>query len=183
MIKRQGLSFLFLAQIFGKKHPQSHPLVAMASLLQQHGILHTHTTTFSGRLPLMGKIYLDDHNHNHTSSNKNLAASTSSNGFRIGLSMRSCSDSNKRRLDRNGHGAFAHSYPQQVLPDFEMGRLSDAEIPTGHQASHHGKRLGFPPRPSPEKIVVAVDVDEGISLLLLLNDILLVFPMSPLFKC
>ncbi|KAJ9699409.1 hypothetical protein PVL29_008140 [Vitis rotundifolia] len=114
----------------------------MASLLQQHGLLHT--ATFNDRLPFMGKISLDYNNHNN---NKNLAASTS-NGFRIGLSMRGCSDSNKRRVDRNGHGAFAHSYQQQVLP------------------SHHGKLLGFPLRPLPEKIVVAVDVDEGISILL-----------------
>lgn len=161
MIKRQSVRFLFLARIFGKHphHHHRHRLVVMASLLQHHGLLHT--ATFNDRLPFMGKISLDYNNHNN---NKNLAASTS-NGFRIGLSMRGCSDSNKRRVDRNGHGAFAHSYQQQVLRDFEIG-LPDAGIPTGHGASHHGKLLGFPLRPLPEKIVVAVDVDEGISLLL-----------------
>ncbi|RVW28649.1 hypothetical protein CK203_081336 [Vitis vinifera] len=155
MIKRQSVRFLFLARIFGKHphHHHRHRLVVMASLLQQHGLLHT--ATFNDRLPFMGKISLDYNNHNN---NKNLAASTS-NGFRIGLSMRGCSDSNKRRVDRNGHGAFAHSYQQQVLRDFEIG-LPDAGIPTGHGASHHGKLLGFPLRPLPEKIVVAVDVDE-----------------------
>lgn len=155
MIKRQSVRFLFLARIFGKHphHHHRHRLVVMASLLQQHGLLHT--ATFNDRLPFMGKISLDYNNHNN---NKNLAAS-SSNGFRIGLSMGGCSDSNKRRVDRNGHGAFAHSYQQQVLRDFEIG-LPDAGLPTGHGASHHGKLLGFPLRPLPEKIVVAVDVDE-----------------------
>ncbi|KAJ9675875.1 hypothetical protein PVL29_024708 [Vitis rotundifolia] len=103
----------------------------------------------------MGKISLDYNNHN---DNRNLAASTS-NGFRIGLSMRSCTDSNKKRVDRNGHQAFAYSYQQQVLRDFEIG-LPDAGLPTGHGASHHGKLLGFPLRSLPEKIVVVVDVDE-----------------------
>ena len=164
MIKWPSVSFLFLARIFFGK--RTHPMVAMASFLQQRGILHT--TAFGDRLPPMGKISLDDDNNNNNnhSCNQTLVVASHSNSLRIGLSMRGCSASGKRRVDRNGHGVFAHSYlQQQVLRDFEIG-FPNAELPTGQKDSHHGKLLAFPPRPLPEKIVVAVDVDEGISLLI-----------------
>lgn len=172
MIKRrsESLLLLFRAQIVSKRplHHHCHPLVVVmaASLLQQHRILHT--TAFGEHLPLTGKISLHDSNngHNHT-RNKYLAASTSNcNSLRIRISMKGCSGSNKRTLGSYAHGAFPHSHVQQVLRDFEIERLPDAELPTVHDDSHRGKLLGFPPCPLPEKIVVAVDVDEGISHLL-----------------
>lgn len=158
MIERQSVRVLFLAQIFGKHlhHHHRRPPVVMATLLPQHGLLHT--ATFSDRFPFMWKTSLDTDNNNIHDINKHLVASTS-NCFRVGLSMRGCSDSSKRRVDMNRRGAFAHPYPQQLLRDFEIG-LPDA----GHGASHHGKPLGFPLRSLPDKIVVAVDVDEGIFL-------------------
>jgi hypothetical protein len=56
------------------------------------------------------------------------------------------------------------------LRDFDIGlqdTTASAENATAtanqtqQGASHHGSPLGFPDRPLPDKIVVAVDVDEG----------------------
>lgn len=89
-------------------------------------------------------------------SHENSYFGSSSNAFRIksrlnGLMLRSCFDSNKLTADKKA-GAVA----RYLVGD------TDARLVNGRGSSQTGSPLGFRDNTLPEKIVVAVDVDEGI---------------------
>ena len=67
--------------------------------------------------------------------------------------------------------------PLQLLSVFDLDTatapLSQTQIQTPQESSsRRGSPLGFPDRPLPDKVVVAVDVDEGMFFSLFANDIL-----------
>ncbi|KAK9275874.1 hypothetical protein L1049_023147 [Liquidambar formosana] len=118
------------------------------------------------RFPSLGKVPLD-----------------TTCGFRInagiGLTLKGCIDPpRKRRVDRDGintninnnNNAFQKAqafaplpYPPHLVRDLEIGLDDDRDpvLANGRRgASHRGSPLGFPDHPLPEKIIVAVDVDE-----------------------
>lgn len=58
-----------------------------------------------------------------------------------------------------------HSHPHSLAPppqNLQLLRVRDLETTANQQQGHRGSPLGFPHHPLPDKIVVAVDVDEGI---------------------
>ncbi|KAA8523372.1 hypothetical protein F0562_009795 [Nyssa sinensis] len=88
------------------------------------------------------------------------------------LIVKGCYD-NRKRVDNNTSDnanifektrIFARNL-QRLVRDCDSGRLledeRDARLANGHDSVYHrGGPLGFPDQPLPEKVVVAVDVDE-----------------------
>ncbi|KAJ0981014.1 hypothetical protein J5N97_009269 [Dioscorea zingiberensis] len=93
-------------------------------------------------------------------------STASRNSFKSALSLRCSMDHHHalfRRFDGDEVGRLHAAAPyRQLLPDSNIIPLMDVgpQLVNGHGPSRHGSPLGFPEHPLPEKMVVAVDVDE-----------------------
>jgi len=67
------------------------------------------------------------------------------------------------RFNLRGCLRKGHSHPHSLAPlpqNLQLLRVRDLEATANQQQGHRGSPLGFPHHPLPDKIVVAVDVDE-----------------------
>jgi hypothetical protein len=81
------------------------------------------------------------------------------------LSLKGCLDwqessSRFRRVDSDGEAVETRA--RVLAPQRQFVRDSEIQLVNGNGACERGKRLGFPEEGVPTKMVVAVDVDEGI---------------------
>ncbi|KAF5198703.1 Haloacid dehalogenase-like hydrolase (HAD) superfamily protein [Thalictrum thalictroides] len=83
------------------------------------------------------------------------------NGFRINASSEFNLRGSSDHLDRFQKAHAVAPYPE-ILRDSKggVGEAKKGNRINGHGAVEHGNPLGFPGHPMPEKLVVAVDVDE-----------------------
>lgn len=94
----------------------------------------------------------------------NIGGGSNVNAFRIkpskvnGLILRGCFDSNKPTAADKKAAAFARQRVRYL--DIEEG-CSDTSLFNGRGSNQRGNPLGFIDHTLPEKIAVAVDVDEG----------------------
>lgn len=89
---------------------------------------------------------------------------------RHGLSLRSCLDRDDgafRRVEEGSAKARVASLNRQWVqnPGVALGEEVGLKLVNGNGSCNHGRPLGSPKKSMPGKMVVAVDVDEGIYIL------------------
>jgi len=79
-----------------------------------------------------------------------------------GLSLKGCLD--HQRADDGSAKAHAMAWNRQLVrdPGVVPGEEVGLKLVNGHGSCKHGRPLGSPNQSMPDKMVVAVDVDEGI---------------------